>query len=196
MAAGERLIAERGASVPSADIVEAAGQRNRSAMQYHFGSREALIVAILERRLRELADRQVELLSEHEVSGAQDSVPALLEILVRPMFEVPYADGSTHYARFLSQVRHLAVVSEPLQDATRWPVVNIVSHRIAAQIGHLTPPTRRRRMEALTTVMAGLLADLEQRGQQDGTEMDRSESTVLGTIAMIAGMLAAPEPTV
>ena len=42
--AAERLIAERGVDVPLRDIAAAAGQRNNSAVQYHFGSRDGLIV--------------------------------------------------------------------------------------------------------------------------------------------------------
>ena len=38
--AAERLIAERGIDVPLRDIAVAADQRNNSAVQYHFGSRD------------------------------------------------------------------------------------------------------------------------------------------------------------
>uniref|UniRef100_UPI0035C6F61D TetR family transcriptional regulator n=5 Tax=Nocardia seriolae TaxID=37332 RepID=UPI0035C6F61D len=41
--AAEQLIAERGPAVPLRDIAAAAGQRNNSAIQYHFGSRDGLV---------------------------------------------------------------------------------------------------------------------------------------------------------
>lgn len=189
--AGERLIAEHGPSVSAQEIIEAAEQRNRSAIQYHFGSREGLVTAILERRLTDLADRQVELLSAHETSGAPDTVPALLEILIKPMFEVPYAEGSTHYARFLEQVRRLPAVTEDLLSGARWPVVSIVAHRLNQALEHLSRETRRRRMDALTTVMAGLIADLEREAQLAGRPIAADRATIDDTVAMIAAMLTA-----
>ncbi len=49
--AAERLIAERGIQVPLRDIAVAAGQRNNSAVNYHFRNRQDLIDAIVRRRL-------------------------------------------------------------------------------------------------------------------------------------------------
>lgn len=190
----ERLIAERGAAVPLQEIVEAAGQRNRSAIGYHFGSREGLVTAILERRLSQLADRQVELLLDHERSGRPDDVPALTDILVRPMFEVPYADGSTHYASFLEQVRHLPEVTVRLLDEARWPVVSIVTHRLHRALGDLAPDERQRRMGALTTVMAGLIADLEHDAHTRGVPMRTDEAIVAATVGSIVAVLTAPIP--
>ena len=48
--AGERLIAEFGPEVSLRDVAVAAGQRNNSAVHYHFGSRDGLIKAIIGHR--------------------------------------------------------------------------------------------------------------------------------------------------
>lgn len=49
----ERLFAEHGIEKVSVrEIVRESGQRNVSAAQYHFGSRDALIAALVERRIR------------------------------------------------------------------------------------------------------------------------------------------------
>jgi len=48
--AAERLFARRGVhEATTREILEAAGQRNVSALTYHFGSRERLLWAILDR---------------------------------------------------------------------------------------------------------------------------------------------------
>ena len=45
--AAERLIAEHGSAIVSLrQITEAAGVSNTSAINYHFGSREALLLAV------------------------------------------------------------------------------------------------------------------------------------------------------
>lgn len=48
----ERLFAERGVeNVALTQIVAASSQRNRSALHYHFGSRDGVLTAVLNRRL-------------------------------------------------------------------------------------------------------------------------------------------------
>lgn len=48
----ERLFAERGVeNVALTEIVAVSGQKNRSALHYHFGSRGGVLTAMLERRL-------------------------------------------------------------------------------------------------------------------------------------------------
>src|SRR5262245_22442952 len=48
----ERLFAERGITgVSLREITEAAGQRNASVVQYHFGSRAGLVAAVLDRHM-------------------------------------------------------------------------------------------------------------------------------------------------
>ncbi|MDQ4115373.1 MAG: TetR family transcriptional regulator, partial [Actinomycetota bacterium] len=62
--AAERLFAERGmAAVPLRDIVAAAGQRNASAIQYHFGPRPDLVTAVFQYRMGQVNERRLELLA-------------------------------------------------------------------------------------------------------------------------------------
>src|SRR5689334_16334330 len=89
--AAERLVAERGAKVPLREIAVEAGQRNNSAVHYHFGSREGLLHAVVERRNTALEERRLALLAERDVVEIRD----LLEVLVSPMLTVPYEEGST-----------------------------------------------------------------------------------------------------
>ena len=44
--AGLRLFADRGIHAPLSAVVVAAGQKNTSALHYHFGGREGLLAAI------------------------------------------------------------------------------------------------------------------------------------------------------
>ena len=58
-------------------IVRGAGQKNPSALQYHFGNREGLIEAIVARRFRQQEARRAELLRE---AAQQDHLLTLREI--------------------------------------------------------------------------------------------------------------------
>jgi AcrR family transcriptional regulator len=85
--AAARLFAERGIeSVSLAEIVRASGQRNTSAVQYHFGGRDDLLLAILERYVPVIRARRLELLTvaESDGSGARGAA----EAIVRPVTEL------------------------------------------------------------------------------------------------------------
>ena len=61
----ERLFATRGVfRVKVADIVEAAGQRNVSALSYHFGGRQDVLTAILLRHGTPLDDERGRLVAQ------------------------------------------------------------------------------------------------------------------------------------
>ena len=84
----ERLFAERGITgVSLREITEAAGQRNASVVQYHFGSRAGLVAAIVERHMTVVdADRTARL--DAATPTADDlGVHEAMRILVEPLAE-------------------------------------------------------------------------------------------------------------
>ena len=81
----ERLIDEAANGVFSAsliDITRRAGQRNRGALHYHFGSRAGVLCAVLERHVDFLARREGELLEL--ALAAPDDVKSVVEAIIRP----------------------------------------------------------------------------------------------------------------
>jgi AcrR family transcriptional regulator len=111
--AAERLFAERGIdNVSLREINRAAGQRNVAALHYHFGTREALLEAIFERRMAGINRRRVAMLDALEADGADIAIRSVVEAMVLPLAEQldPVADGG-HYVRFLAQV-----ISDPGVD--------------------------------------------------------------------------------
>jgi AcrR family transcriptional regulator len=80
-----RLFAERGIeNVSVAEIVRAAGQRNASAVNYHFGTRNDLLLAVLARHVPAIAERRAELLAHARAAG---DVRSAAEAIVRPITE-------------------------------------------------------------------------------------------------------------
>jgi AcrR family transcriptional regulator len=85
--AAARLFAERGIdNVSLAEIVRGAGQRNTSAVHYHFGSRDEILRAVLARHVPVLAERRRRLLERARRAGSGDLRPAA-EAIVRPVTE-------------------------------------------------------------------------------------------------------------
>jgi AcrR family transcriptional regulator len=81
--AAERLMAERGVyAVELKEIMEAAGARNRSAVQYHFGGREGLVRAIGAKHrppINEARNRMLDRL------GPDPSIDEIVEAAVVPI---------------------------------------------------------------------------------------------------------------
>jgi AcrR family transcriptional regulator len=83
--AGERLFAERGVDdVTVAEITRAAGQRNGAAIHYHFGGRDGLLAAILERHLARIDAEHFARLDALRASG-DVSLRALAAVAVEPV---------------------------------------------------------------------------------------------------------------
>lgn len=100
--AAERLFAVRGVDAVSVrDITEAAGA-NLAAVNYHFGSKHGLVVAIVQRRADQLGQRRSELLDELEASGSVD-LRAVIRAMVLPTAELVASDPSGRfYVSFLA----------------------------------------------------------------------------------------------
>ncbi|MFJ9363346.1 TetR family transcriptional regulator [Nocardia sp. NPDC101769] len=189
--AAEQLIAERGQAVPLRDIAAAAGQRNNSAIQYHFGSRDGLIEAVVEHRLATLEVRRLELLAEQAGTGAT-GVHDLLEALVIPMLELSDRHGINHYARFLEQIHtHRAVTDVANLESARRTSVRVIMQQLDRELTDLPKPLRLRRLRALPTVLFALLADHE-RAVEAGRVASGDVAAWGEIVDMLAGVLTAP----
>lgn len=102
IAVAERLFAERGVdAVTVRDVVKAAGQRNSSAVQYHFGNKAGLLQAILDPYQARLDARRAEMLDE---LGERPTLDELIEILVRPLASLLDNESGRHYIRIRAQL--------------------------------------------------------------------------------------------
>ncbi len=105
VAIAERLFAERGIEgVALADINKAAGQRNKNATHYHFGSKQGLLQAILDKHAPGIAARRHHLLDEMEARGVltlADIVHAFAWPVAEKLFD---ADGGRDFIRFNAQL--------------------------------------------------------------------------------------------
>ena len=189
--AAERVMAERGLDVPLKDIALEAGQRNNSAVPYHFGSREGLIRAVIELRTAPQEARRVELLADLERTGGRADLGVLVGMLVRPACELPYAADATHYARFVEQVRNRPALADVEFAVDRWPAAQIAASKLAQELGDLPLEVRRRRIETLIGVQFSMLADLERRWDGAGSPAP-SAAVVDDLVSMLVGMLSAP----
>lgn len=99
----ERLFAMHGIDgVSLLEIGRAAGQANKFAVQYHFGTRENLVSAIFETRLARIADRRRIIMDRLKETNSI-AVDTLIMALIEPVRVEVGDDGLHHFARFSSR---------------------------------------------------------------------------------------------
>jgi AcrR family transcriptional regulator len=98
--AAERMFAARGIEgVSLRQISVASGNANNSAVQYHFGTRDELLRAILEYRRPCIEERRSELMAERRPRD----LPSMIECFVLPILEQGEREDS-HYLSFVAML--------------------------------------------------------------------------------------------
>lgn len=88
--AAEQLFAERGFDAASLRAITGKAGVNLSAVNYHFQSKEALIRAVLARRVQPITRQRLALLDYHEAKKGDGLVPIedIVRSLVAPLFDL------------------------------------------------------------------------------------------------------------
>jgi AcrR family transcriptional regulator len=130
----ERLYAEQGlASVSVRKIAIAAGQRNKSAVQYHFTSRDELIKAILARHTAAIEKHRIVMVEALDASRVP-SFEERMACLIMPTVEHHIELGTpSWYGRFLAQI----LVEPALREHVMRAHLNTPSVRRLNELGHL-----------------------------------------------------------
>ncbi|MDJ1136635.1 TetR/AcrR family transcriptional regulator [Streptomyces iconiensis] len=194
--AAERLFAQYGIDGPSLrEIGALAGQRNNSAVQYNFGSREGLIKALYTYRLAPLNQRRLALLDDIRTAGLEEDPHALVTAYVRPLAESVQRDrGSSWYARFtnryvLSDHMYTDTLGNDSTSGIR-ATVRLLSHALA----HLPQPVLDERLRKMHLLVTSVLADLERRYEHQETDDAHARLIVDDLITTTTALLTAPAP--
>lgn len=144
------------------DIATAAGQRNNSAAQYHFGDREGLVAAVFAHRMAIVNERRHARLDELEVTGAAHDLHSVLDATIGPLVEVVDETGGW-YARFLVRTRWDVFAQRVLRDS---PVVSSFRRALDLIDQILDGPAelRAERLDQMNTLLIGTVAGWEWRG--------------------------------
>jgi AcrR family transcriptional regulator len=186
--AAERLFAAHGLDgVSLRQIGAAAGNANNSAVQYHFGSKDQLALAIIEHRLPHVHERRRVLVAARRPGDLRSWV----ECYVLPIVEQGEQEGS-HYLSFvaaLQQSGHRAVFDQipgEFQDATR-----TFRERVAALLPHIREPLRTHRIAQAMTFSVHATADRE-RARAHGYDVLPFAVHVTDLLDGLVGFLDAP----
>ena len=198
--AATREFAEAGVQAASLlEITRLAGQRNRGAVHYHFGSREGMLVAVIEEQVDFLARRERERLA---LAGEQpdDDLVSALEALVKPAVELADRGWKGRcYLMIMCELMEgtLEMIDEDvvatLERAGGLEAYALVEQRLPTMPAEL----RTERMSLTTTFIMRASADrarAEERHTPGRPQLD-TEHFVDNLLVMAHGMLAAPVPS-
>jgi AcrR family transcriptional regulator len=103
--AGERLFAEHGIEVVSLrEITRAAGQRNATALQYHFRNRRGLLRAILAKHDLNVEAKRHEMLDELETRSGVGSREWVQALVLPAAAKLADRDGGRDYLRIMAEL--------------------------------------------------------------------------------------------
>ena len=185
----EHLFATRGVyQVTVREITTAAGQRNVSAINYHFGSRDGLLREILLRHGEPTDRERGRLLAD---VGADVSTRDLVMCLLLPMTAHFATDAGRDYLRIVAQLTgRFAVWRE--EDDLSPPYLRRILGLIEERPAHVTTAVRRERVVGVIMLMTTALAE---RARQLASQrrVRLAEPVFVANLAdMIVGALDAP----
>lgn len=189
--AAEELFARHGIdAVSNRKITEHAGTANHSAIRYHFGSREDL--------LRALVERVIVGAQEYRQSsfGPEDLEGGLREIVTQRILPWVHHLGTlqrpSYRAQFMYQARSSPVLSSVVAGLLREDVLQMdLRERSGHEVAGIPAEVLRARSGILGSVTSGICAHHE-RMVNEGKEMPNWDNLGYFLVDAIVGMLSAP----
>jgi AcrR family transcriptional regulator len=191
----ERLMAEQGLrAVGLKEISIAAGQRNNSAAQYHFGTRTGLVEAVFVNRMTTVNEHRRSLLDLLMRQPRPWGLRRLVEIEIGGLLDVVVSlEGDSWFACFLAQAfaddeyRHLLDLQHDVNQPTR----NLI-HLLSRELSFLPPPVRRHRIDFANITIVNVLAAYERAGRAHAPLRSSQRSVSTELTDAVVGMLSAP----
>ena len=195
--AATRGFAEQGVhSASLLEITRQAGQRNRGAVHYHFGSREGMLVAVLEQQVQLLAEREKELMAT-ALAGPDDDLVSVVTAFVRPAVELGDLGWEGRcYLMILAELveddpdsLHPGVI-EVLTKAGGYAAYGLMEQRMPA----MPEDIKAERMSLVTGFLLRATADRARAGERAGPSRPQlpAEPFATNLISMVVSMLTAP----
>ncbi|MGD9703958.1 MAG: TetR family transcriptional regulator [Acidimicrobiia bacterium] len=188
ISAAEVLFAERGIEAVSLrEINAAAGQRNATALQYHFEDRYGLLMAVLRKHAVDVEARRHALLDEYERAGHRD-LRVVTGTLVRPLAaKLADPDGGREYLRINAEVlnRPGLLVDDRFRTSPRNSI-----NRWRQLVGPLLADVAVRRLHHRFTAIRVSATELARRASDAPRRGDELFTSHL--IDLVTALLAAP----
>ena len=194
--AAERLFARDGVQgARIRDINELAGARNPSALHYHFGSRGAVVEAILLRYQMPIDEHAAAALDALEATGRQPTEREVVEAVVRPEVAALDTQSGRDCVRIIPQL--LPALSRNLRAGVVYPatlqsrrILDLLDDRMAAR--SIPERVRRERLVTYSLVFTTMLGE-RAHAIEEGLDLllSREEFTI-HMVDLLEALLTAP----
>jgi AcrR family transcriptional regulator len=187
----ERLFAQHGVEqVALTRIVAASGQRNRSALHYHFGSRDGLVAAVLDRRIRSVnALRNAMLDDLPQPARLTEAVRMIIAPICLTMMNEPWG-GS--YISILAQVSFRPRLLGERIDEASLTSIRRCRRLIEQALPDIPPAVHRRRYRWLFDSVVLQVARWSREMRKTERTQKALEALIEEMVAYGAAALAAP----
>ncbi|MEQ8281401.1 MAG: helix-turn-helix domain-containing protein [Parvibaculum sp.] len=196
MLAAERLFGARGLhGVTLKEINAAAGQRNESALHYHFGSKKRLVEAILDARVGAIDKRRVERIEALVAAGGAGDLPAILRATFEPLTSLLDSEEGVRFVRFAAQVLNDPDFDLPtVALRSGFEGISRANALIASVLADLPPEIAVQRQRLMVEMALTSLAIWTRRG--DATTNAAARSFFVASLfdAMAAALTAPVSP--
>jgi len=192
IAEAERLFAKQGIwRVRVRDIVAAAGQKNSSALTYHFGSRRGVLDAIL----REHGEPIDQDRGDVWAALGDDRTVALIEALIQPLTWRLSTSSGRCYLRIVAQLS--AEFSRWDFDPTHVPAnLNAILRLLRDKAAASDKRQRDERVLGMIQLMTASLAERARRTEAGDPLPTPDDVYADNLVDMLAGIIEAPARTV
>lgn len=186
--AAERLFAEKGVDTVSLrEVNREAGQRNATALQYHFKNRQGLLEAILRKHDLAVDAHRNQLLDQIEKEGPGDLTQFAAALVLPAAEKLADRDGGRAYLRILAQlVNSYRPRVDPIELITTSQSMNRWREMVVPKMFPLAVSPLHSRFTAARIMLIELARRAESRKRRD----DRLFTSHL--IDLIAALLGAP----
>jgi len=194
--AAAALMDERGVdNVSTHDIAAASGHRNRSAVQYHFGTRDAVIRALIDRTMDLVNAERNAVLDHLEATGAALTPRSVIEVAVGPLARQLRTPEGRRYLRLCAQLINHPQFMTDARDAiaVNTSIARCTRHLVPA-IAHLPPAVAAERGSQIAGFIVRACAD-QARLMDTGTParpLLTVEDFTLNLIDTVLAILQAP----
>lgn len=192
--AGQKLFAERSIdSVSLNEITVAAGQKNRNALQYHFGGRDGLLQAIIDSHAARVHELRQRYLQDIDTGTARDAARALVGPLADYVEENPRA---VYYIKILSQMAALnsTVINPDAATSISFRHDERLERLLRRVLAHLKPAETRRRLFLTVSMTFHGIADICRVSEARDSSVALKQRAQLfeQVILAVESLLAAP----
>jgi AcrR family transcriptional regulator len=195
--AAERLFIEGGEEATSLRAITRAAGVNVAAVHYHFGGRDELLRAVLDRKIAPLNAQRLRLLDQ-AVATHGDRVPveALLAAFLRPDLELIAelrASGQVSFARFMGRAyTQPSATVAGFMDRQFQPVGDRLFALLERAVPDVDPAELRIRMRMVVALVTVLFATAPEPGETGPLGTDDLDEQLTRLVAFLAPGLATP----